>query len=138
MGVFLAQLVDVVIEGVGEGGGSVRIWAPPQAARALCPGCGGESGRVPSREERKLAEAAGAGRWVEIDLRVRRFFCDVKDGGARRVVEQVAGLTARYGRCTLPRARQGGVEGAGVGWSGRGTAGHGAGVGPGAGARCCG
>jgi transposase len=69
-------LADVVVEGVEEVGGSVRIWAHPRAVQACCPGCGGESARVHSRYDRTLADAALAGRRVEIRLRVRRFFCD--------------------------------------------------------------
>lgn len=50
--------------------------AHPQAAQAVCPGCGAESVRVHSRYERRLADAALAGRRLEIQLQVRRFFCD--------------------------------------------------------------
>jgi hypothetical protein len=94
-------LADVVIERVEEVGGSVRIWAHPRAGQAACPGCSGESARVHSRYERKLADAAVVGRRVEIRLRVRRFFCDGKDCRVRTFAEQVAGLTARYARCTV-------------------------------------
>jgi transposase len=94
-------LADVVIERVDEVGGSVRIWAYPQAVQAACPGCGGESARVHSRYERKLADAAVAGRRVEIRLRVRRFFCAGQDCAIRTFAEQVSGLTARYARRTV-------------------------------------
>jgi transposase len=94
-------LADVVIERIEEVGGSVRIWAHPRAGQAVCPGCGGESARVHSRYERKLADAAVAGRRVEIRLRVRRFFCHDQDCGVRTFTEQVAGLTTRYARCTV-------------------------------------
>jgi hypothetical protein len=56
---------------------------------------------VHSRYERRLAAAAVAGQRVEIRLRVRRFFCDGEDCGVRTYAEQVAGLTARYARCTV-------------------------------------
>jgi transposase/transposase IS204/IS1001/IS1096/IS1165 family protein len=79
----------------------VQIWAHPRAMQACCPGCGGESSRVHSRYERRLADAAVAGRRVEIRLRVRRFFCDGEGCGVRTFAEQVAGLTARYARCTV-------------------------------------
>ena len=79
----------------------MQIWAHPRAMQACCPGCGGESSRVHSRYERRLADAAVAGRRVEIRLRVRRFFCDGEGCGVRTFVEQVAGLTARYARCTV-------------------------------------
>lgn len=90
-----------MIEGVEEVGGSVRVWAHPRATQACCPGCGGESARVHSRCERRLADAAVAGRRVEVCLRVRRFFCGHEDCAVRTFAEQVAGRTARYARCTV-------------------------------------
>lgn len=90
-----------MIERLDEVGGSVQIWAHPRVMQACCPGCGGESTRVHSRYERRLADAAVAGRRVEIRLRVRRFFCDGEDCGVRTFAEQVTGLTARYARCTV-------------------------------------
>jgi transposase len=90
-----------VVERVEEVGGSVRIWAYPRAMTACCPGCGGESSRVHSRYARRLADAAVAGRPVEICLRVRRFFCDDEECGVQTFVEQVSGLTTRYARRTV-------------------------------------
>lgn len=87
-----------MIERIEEAHGSVRIWAHPQAAQAVCPGCRGESARVHSRYERRLADAAVAGRRVDIRLRVRRFFCDGTDCAVKTFVEQVAGLTRRHAR----------------------------------------
>lgn len=48
----------------------------------------------------RLADAPVAGRRVEIRLRVRRFFCNGTDCAVRTFAEQVAGLTARYARCS--------------------------------------
>ena len=90
-----------MIERIDEVGGSVRIWAHPRAVHACCPRCGGKSARVHSRYERRLADVAVAGQRVEIRLRVRRFFCDSEDCGVGTYAEQVAGLTARYARCTV-------------------------------------
>jgi len=56
------------------------------------------SARVHSRYVRRLADAAVAGRRVEIQLRVRRFFCDNATCSARTFAEQIAGLTARHAR----------------------------------------
>jgi transposase len=91
----------VVIEQIDLVGESVQIRAHPRAVAACCPECGGESTRVHSRYERTLADAAVAGRRVDVRLRVRRFFCGDEDCGVRTFVEQVAGLTARYARCTV-------------------------------------
>jgi transposase len=94
-------LTAVVIERIEQARGSVRIWAHPQAVQAGCPSCGAESGRVHSRYERKLADAAVAGRPVELRLRVRRFFCDNEGCEVRTFAEQVTGLTVRYTRRTV-------------------------------------
>jgi hypothetical protein len=53
---------------------------------------------VHSRYERRLADAAIAGRSVEIALRVRRFFCENPSCSARTFAEQIAGLTAHHAR----------------------------------------
>ncbi|WP_346280548.1 transposase, partial [Pseudonocardia sp.] len=45
-----------------------------------------------------MADAAVAGRRVEIQLRVRRFFCENTRCSARTFAEQIAGLTARHAR----------------------------------------
>lgn len=106
-----------MVERVEEVSGSVRIWASARAMAACCPGCGRESARVHSRYERRLADAAVAGRPVEIRLRVRRFFCDAKECGKRTFAEQVAGLTARCARRTV--LMRGMLESIGLALAGR-------------------
>jgi transposase len=54
---------------------------------------------------------------VEIRLRVRRFFCDGEGCGRRTFVEQVAGLSTRYARCTV--LLRGMVESIGLALAGR-------------------
>jgi hypothetical protein len=115
--VLLPHLADVVVERVEQVGGSVLIWAHPRAARATCPRCGGESGRVHSRYERKLADAAVAGQRVQIRLWVRRFFCDGERCGARTFAEQVTALTRRYARRTV--LMRGMLESVGLALAGR-------------------
>jgi transposase len=53
---------------------------------------------VHSRYERRLTDAAVAGSPVELQLRVRRFFCDVDFCPARTFAEQVPGLTSKWAR----------------------------------------
>jgi transposase len=55
---------------------------------------------VHSRYRRRLADAPISGRPVELDLLVRRFFCDSIGCPARTFVEQVAGLTTPHARRT--------------------------------------
>ncbi|MFP3985995.1 transposase family protein [Streptomyces sp. E11-3] len=64
------------------------------------PDCGVVSVRVHSRYGRVVADLAVGGRPVEIELSVRRLFCDRLDCGRRTFAEQVKGLTVRYGRRT--------------------------------------
>ncbi|MEU2032613.1 ISL3 family transposase [Nocardia amamiensis] len=67
---------------------------------AHCPQCATASGRVHSRYQRRLADAAVAGREMALHLVVRRFFCVNKDCAAKTFVEQVDGLTTRRSRRT--------------------------------------
>jgi transposase len=78
----------------------VHIWAHARANTAACTHCGRASARVHSRYQRRLADAAIAGRRVVLRLGVRRFFCDHPDCPARTFTEQLTGLTTRYARRT--------------------------------------
>ncbi|MBG0569360.1 ISL3 family transposase [Actinoplanes sp. NEAU-A11] len=76
----------------------MRLWVRARGRRAMCPRCGCLSGRVHSRYERRLADAAVAGSPVELRLRVRRFFCDMAGCVTQTFAEQVAGLTSKWAR----------------------------------------
>jgi transposase len=90
--------VDVLaVEDRGEG---VLIKARTTASAAACPGCGTSSVRVHSRYQRVLRDLAVCGRPVELNLRVRRFFCEVPGCLRAIFVEQVDGLTSRHARRT--------------------------------------
>jgi transposase len=99
--VLFPHLAGVVVERVEQIGATVWMWAHPRAVEAACPGCGQASGRVHSRYERRVADAAAAGRRVVIRLRVRRFFCIEAACPAKTFAEQVTGLTQPYGRRTM-------------------------------------
>jgi transposase len=99
--VVFPHLAKVLVEHVGIEGGKVRIRARAREGVAVaCPWCGVVSARVHSRYERHVADAALSGRPVVVDLTVRRQFCDVAGCPRRTFVEQVEGLTIRYGRYT--------------------------------------
>ncbi|MGW3690641.1 ISL3 family transposase [Streptomyces sp. NPDC005125] len=68
------------------------------AGRATCPGCGAASARVHSRYVRRLADSAVGHRGVVIELGVRRFRCRESVCSRATFVEQIDGLTFRYGR----------------------------------------
>ena len=100
LGILLPHLAGVIIEEVVAAAGLLLVLARARAGTAACPRCGTVSGRVHSRYQRRLADAAVGGRQVEIRLAVRRFFCP--DPGCKRktFAEQVDGLTTRYARKT--------------------------------------
>lgn len=81
-------------------GPTVRIHASATVPDAACPDCGGRSGRVHSRYQRCVSDAAIGGAEALICLRVRRFFCGNSDCARRTFAEQVPGLTVAYGRRT--------------------------------------
>lgn len=100
LGVFLPHLAGVVVEQIERAGALLCIRACARADLAVCPACGRSSGRVHSRYERRLADAAIGGRRVVIRLQVRRLFCDDPGCAKTTFAEQVPGLTARYARKT--------------------------------------
>ena len=79
----------------------VEIAARARGSGAVCPDCGQRSCRVHSRYRRCLADAAVGGQPVRIRLLVRRFTCASTTCRRRTFVEQVDGLTVRYGRHSL-------------------------------------
>ncbi|MET7855142.1 transposase family protein [Streptomyces avermitilis] len=82
-------------------GGTVHVTACTRDDLMVdCPGCGTAAHRFHSRYQRHLADTAVAGRPVVVDLSVRRLVCDRSTCLRRTFVEQVEGLTVRYGRRT--------------------------------------
>jgi transposase len=100
--ILLPHLADVQIERLERTGSGVAVWASPRAPVARCPKCGGETDRVHSRYERRLADSPISGHEAVVRLRVRRFFCCQSDCGVKTFAEQVAGLTSPYARRTPP------------------------------------
>jgi transposase len=92
------QVDGVLVEDLLVNGELVVLRARSEAVEVACPGCGTASSRVHSRYMRRLADSAVGGRSAVIELWVRRFRC--LDGSCRRAtfVEQVDGLSYRYGR----------------------------------------
>ncbi|MGW1048814.1 transposase family protein [Streptomyces sp. NPDC002521] len=89
----------MLVEQVVVESGGLRVTARTRDDSSLpCPDCGTTSGRVHSRHQRHLADAAVGGRPVVIELTVRRLFCDTRECRRRTFAEQVDGMTIRYGR----------------------------------------
>lgn len=102
--VLFPHLASVVIERVEQAAGAVLVWVSPTAGEVACRACGYPAGRVHSRYDRRLVDAAIAGQNVVLRLRVRRFFCDSTECTVATFTEQPAGVATRHARRT-PLAR---------------------------------
>ncbi|MFJ3205649.1 transposase family protein [Streptomyces sp. NPDC086989] len=78
----------------------VRVEAHTTVSRAACPGCGCWSGRIHGSYLRFPRDLPTAGKLVVVSLRVRRFLCAEESCPRKTFVEQVPGLTRRFGRRT--------------------------------------
>jgi transposase len=83
----------------------VVIQAAVQVEHASCHACGTPARRVHSSYRRRLVDPPVAGRQATLELTVRRFFCDNAACGRKTFVEQVRGLTTRFGRRTMAAQR---------------------------------
>lgn len=96
----LPHLVNVVVERVENRPAELVIWVRSRAVSAVCRSCGWASSRVYSRYDRRVADAAIAGRPTVLRLHVRRLFCGNHECPVRTFAEQVEGLTTPYARRT--------------------------------------
>ncbi|MFD3549884.1 ISL3 family transposase [Streptomyces sp. NPDC058655] len=96
----LPSIADIAVLSVDVSIEIVRVDAQGTAAGAVCPGCGSWSARVHSSYLRFPADVPSAGRRVVLQLRVRRFRCRNAKCPRRTFVEQIPGLTRRYGQRT--------------------------------------
>ncbi|WRZ87780.1 ISL3 family transposase [Streptomyces sp. NBC_01007] len=95
----------VLVERVFTECGVVHIVVRTLDGAAPCPDCELPSNRVHSCYERCLADSPIGDQPVLIEVTVRRLYCGNGLCGRRTFVEQVAGLTFRYGRRT-PASRR--------------------------------
>jgi transposase len=65
-----------------------------------CPSCRNESRRIHSRYKRRLKDLPWEGIPVQIDLRVRRFFCRTENCGHQIFTERLPSTVQRYARRT--------------------------------------
>ncbi|GGT56361.1 transposase [Streptomyces atratus] len=91
---------DIAVLSVDVSNEAIRIETRCTMVGAECAGCGGWSERVHSSYLRFPADVPSAGKRVRLCLRVRRFVCENPLCERRTFVEQIAGLTRRYGRWT--------------------------------------
>lgn len=94
------SIADVAVVAADVENETVRVEARSTASGSACPGCRNWSSRVHSSYLRFPADVPSAGLRVVLCLRVRRFICRVAVCSRQTFVEQVPGLTRRYGRWT--------------------------------------
>jgi transposase len=102
LGELLPHLRGLLIDQVRCAAASVELQARSCLAGAACRACGAWSSRVHSGYVRQVQDSPLGGRPVLIRLAVRRFFCGNPACPLTTFAEQVAGLTARYRRRSLP------------------------------------
>jgi transposase len=96
----LPLIADVAMLSVDVNTEIVRVGVRCTTAGAACPGCGAWSTSVHSSYLRFPADVPSAGRSVVLQLRVRRFRCGNAECPRRTFVEQISGLTRKYGQRT--------------------------------------
>lgn len=96
----LSSVEGVLVESVEVIDTVVRDETRTTAGRAACPGCGCWSGRIHGSYLRFPRDLPTAGKFVVVSLRVPRFVCEEESCERMTFVEQVPGLTRRFGRRT--------------------------------------
>ncbi|MDC0773894.1 ISL3 family transposase [Streptomyces sp. HD] len=95
-----SSVEGVSVESVEVTDTDVRVEARTTASRAACPGCGCWSSRIHGSYLRFPRDLPVVGKFVVVSLRVRRFVCAKASCLRKTFVEQVPGLTRRFGRRT--------------------------------------
>jgi hypothetical protein len=106
VGIVFSGLSALVIEDVGDVGGSVVVQARTRDVAVACPGCGTKTARVHGYYERTAADVPVDGRRVVVKLRARRMRCPVLGCGVQTFREQFTGVLERYQRRTARLAGQ--------------------------------
>ncbi|MFB7949083.1 ISL3 family transposase [Kitasatospora phosalacinea] len=99
-------LSALVVEGVADEGGVVRVSARTRDDPVPCPVCGRPTGRVHGFHGRVVADLPVDGRRVVVSVRVRRLVCPVLGCPRQTFREQVPGVVERYQRRTRRLADQ--------------------------------
>ncbi|MFF2651713.1 ISL3 family transposase [Streptomyces sp. NPDC058045] len=94
------SVADIAVLSVDVNIAIVRVDAHCTTVGASCPGCGIWSAHVHSSYLRFPADVPSGGRRVVLQLRVRRFRCRNTVCPRQTFVEQISGLTRRYGQRT--------------------------------------
>jgi len=77
-GYFLPRMAALAVEWIRMGPDRVQIGLTSQSTFSCCPACGQRSSRVHSHYPRTLQDLPAHGRAIELQIRIRRFFCDFR------------------------------------------------------------
>ena len=84
----------------------VQIGLASQSTFCSCPACGQRSSRVHSHYNRTLQDLPAHGRVIQLQIRIRRFFCDFPDCRRKTFAERFPEVTNAHWRktCRLTQA----------------------------------
>jgi transposase len=87
---------------------TVEVGVVPTSTDCRCPQCGLPSDRVHSHHIRTLQDVPAHGRVIQLQIRLRRFFCDFAGCAQETFAEQVPQIMMRHSRktCQLIQALQ--------------------------------
>ena len=99
-GYLLPKMAALVVEWIRLMPEAVRIGLTSQSASCCCPACGQRSSRVHSHYIRTLQDLPAHGRVIQLQIRIRRFFCDFPDCGRQTFAERFPEVTNVHSRKT--------------------------------------
>ena len=97
---------DLCVDGIYQQEKVLVIMVSSAACQSACPYCGVLSGRVHSHYHRHPRDVPLSGRTVQLDIRVRRFFCDNVGCQAATFGERMPELIAPHAHRTTRLAHQ--------------------------------
>jgi len=105
-GYLLPRMAALGIEWIRLTPEAVQIGLASQSAGCCCPACGQRSSRVHSHYNRTLQDLPAHGRVIQLQIRIRRFFCDFPDCRQQTFAERFPEVTNAHWRktCRLTQA----------------------------------
>src|SRR6185437_3733353 len=96
--------LELQLDGIHYATPDLIVSATARRRVVACPKCGHASTRIHSRYRRTLSDLPWHGLRVRLDVRVRRFFCDVPGCKRRIFTERLPNTAASYARRTARAA----------------------------------
>jgi len=96
----LPHIADIEFNGLRVDPDTIHLRITTTAPKAVCPQCGETSERVHSRYQREVQDLPWAGIAVQVQLCVRRFFCDHVNCVQKTFSEPLGPMIDKYSRRT--------------------------------------